>query len=431
MWYIIVGYITILLEAVCCKIFFDTFTQSERVHHYRSWNIIIALSIINVFVSLLLRSYFLCKQVSVIIVIAVAMKIYTGKSIKKTLALSMIYQALLIVADYLTLGFQSIFMPGADMSSGHTSILMLILAKAILFFVVVLIKSIFGGKEINILQDTYWIKFMYFPIFTICIIAAMLSKESDRLKYQYGILFVVIAIGLIGMNIVVFYLVNDIAQREKELRENRILEWESKNKLKLYETLSESVQKQKMLSHEFHNQINIIQGLCERDQVEVLKKYLADINGTYFCEMNRFETHNVIINTVLNEKYYDAVNNDILFVCRIGDMGNLTISDQDIALILSNLLNNAIEACQKCDEKRIIKIKMLIDDTKLILSVKNTYSGNVYRKNEQFLSTKIDHKENHGYGLKNVIKIIEKYDGEYVINTKENKFFISIRIPQK
>ena len=141
--------------------------------------------------------------------------------------------------------------------------------------------------------------------------------------------------------------------------------------------------------------------------------------------MNRFETHNVIINTVLNEKYYDAVDNDILFVCRIGDMGNLTISDQDIALILSNLLNNAIEACQKCDEKRIIKIKMLNDDTKLLLSVKNTYSGNVYRKNEQFLSTKIDHKENHGYGLTSVKEAVEKYDGTIDIIPDNNIFTVT------
>lgn len=431
MSYIILGYITILLEAVCCKIFFDTFTQSEMVYRYRSWNVVIALSVVNVIISLLLRSCFLAKQLSIIIATAAAMKIYTRKPIRKVFVLSLIFQAILIIADYLALGFQSIFLPQADMSSGHIGILMLILAKAMLFFVVVLIKCIFGGREFNMLQDTDWIKFMYFPIFTICIIAAMLSKESDRLKYQYGILFIVIAFGLIGMNIVVFYLVNDIARREKELRENRILEWEAKNKLKLYETLSESVQKQRMLSHEFHNQINIIQGLCECDRVDELKKYLVDINGTYFCKINRFETHNVIINTILDEKYYDAVDNDILFVCRIGDMSNLIVSDQDIALLLSNLLNNAIEACQKCDEKRIIKIKMLNDGTKLILSIKNTYSGIVYGKEEQLLSTKNDHKESHGYGVKNVIKIIKKYDGEYVINTTGKEFYISISIPQK
>lgn len=34
MWYIVLGYITILLEIVCCKIFFDTFMQSEKIGHY-------------------------------------------------------------------------------------------------------------------------------------------------------------------------------------------------------------------------------------------------------------------------------------------------------------------------------------------------------------------------------------------------------------
>lgn len=382
-------------------------------------------------VSFFVNDYFLCKEICIIVVTTIAMKIYTRRSTKRVFVLAAIFQAILIIIDYLMVGFQSIFLAGIDTTSGYAGILVLILTKTILFFVVVLIKSILGKREFNILQDAEWLKFMFFPLFSIVMISAMLSDKTYSLRYQYRDLFIVIAFGLIGMNIAVFYLVCDVAQKEKVLRENQILEWEAENKLKLYEQISENVKKQRMLSHEFRNQINIIQGLCEGEQINELKKYLTDLNGTFQGDINCFETRNVIVNTVLNEKYYSAVDNGILFVCMTGDMSGLRISDQDIALILSNLLNNAIEACQQCSEKKMIKIKMLNKESNFILSIRNTYCGNICRKDDQFLSTKQNDNGNHGYGLKNVIKVIKKYGGEYVIKTNENEFVISINIPHR
>ena len=55
---------------------------------------------------------------------------------------------------------------------------------------------------------------------------------------------------------------------------------------------------------------------------------------------------------------------------RINDLSKIVIEDEDLVVILANLLNNAIEACEKCEEKKTIKLKFVIEENLIVLSVK-------------------------------------------------------------
>lgn len=68
-------------------------------------------------------------------------------------------------------------------------------------------------------------------------------------------------------------------------------------------------------------------------------------------DRNAIDTNNVIVNTILNEKYNEMMDKGIIFVFRINDLSSIKIEDEDLVVILSNLLDNAIEACQKCEGK--------------------------------------------------------------------------------
>ena len=77
---------------------------------------------------------------------------------------------------------------------------------------------------------------------------------------------------------------------------------------------------------------------------------------------------------------------------------------------LFNLLDNAVQALQKTDGKRELKIAMTYRKGMLFIAVKNTYPGKVHYENGEIVTTKED-TESHGYGLKNVESAAEKYDG--------------------
>ena len=95
--------------------------------------------------------------------------------------------------------------------------------------------------------------------------------------------------------------------------------------------------------------------------------------------------------------------------------------------MLANLLNNAIEACESCKEKRQIKFRFTREkDGTTILSVRNTYSRPLVFQQDELKTSKKDQPEEHGVGVKNIIKVVEKYNGSYVIQHDTGEFYISI-----
>ena len=131
----------------------------------------------------------------------------------------------------------------------------------------------------------------------------------------------------------------------------------------------------------------------------------------------------------MNTKYQEALSKDIVFVFKINDLSEIAIQDEDVVTILSNLLNNAIEACEQCENDKIIKIKLVKEDDFTIIAVKNTYNGTLQYENNEIKTTKKENEEEHGVGIKNIIKVIEQYDGSYVIESNHMEFAFSIMIP--
>lgn len=113
----------------------------------------------------------------------------------------------------------------------------------------------------------------------------------------------------------------------------------------------------------------------------------------------------------------------------VNDLSELKIKDEDVVTILANLLNNAIEACETCEDKKVIKFKFVKEDDMIIIAVKNSFNYDVVYENGEIKSTKTSSVDEHGVGIKNVLKIIEKYGGAYVIEDKNKEFFFSIIIP--
>lgn len=135
-----------------------------------------------------------------------------------------------------------------------------------------------------------------------------------------------------------------------------------------------------------------------------------------------------MIDAILNVKYQEAMDKNILFVIKINDLSEVRISDEDIVIILSNLLNNAIEACEQCNEK-IIKLKFVKETEGIIISVKNTFCGKLSFSNGELVTTKNQDLDEHGIGIKNIIDTVERYNGSFVIKNNEREFYFSIYIP--
>lgn len=94
--------------------------------------------------------------------------------------------------------------------------------------------------------------------------------------------------------------------------------------------------------------------------------------------------------------------------------------------IISNLLNNAIEACEKIqDDKRIIEFEIAGYNSQIFISVCNSYDmESIINQKQKFITTKED-KLNHGIGLENVRRTVKKYDGDMRIFQENERFIVT------
>lgn len=429
MIYYIQGYLTVSLEILCCVTFFGLFC--DRVEKKQKVKQFIILSTITFIISLLLQKYFWVKEFLIVTVITAIMKWYNKSSLRKNLVLTIIYQSILLMVDYIILIIYSNIQWDSIKGLLYLQSLIIIVIKGTIFLAIILSKNILGEKTLKYVKDSQWTKFLFFPIFTIYITTALISTTSYTIIEIPENLVKIIAFGLLGMNITVFYLISDISLKNKQICEKKLLQIQARNQLELYKRSLAEIKKQRRLVHEYKNQLECIFTLCKTEQYLELQNYLSQLTRKVWKQLGYINTNHAIINAVLNAKYEEAIDKNIIFICKINDMSKIQLDYQDIVVLLSNLLNNAIEACQKCNMNKIIKMKIVHENNNLILSVKNTYNGEIKYKNGFMISTKRNNSQKHGLGFQNIVYIIKKNNGDYAVDFTNEEFYISIIIPQK
>lgn len=427
--------VIIAFEVICCKMFFESFCDTP-VEQKKWQKVLWILLMILVFYvcGLTLSSRIIVKQIVAIVVTTIIMHFYFRISLKKSVVLAMLYQGLLLLVDYFAyFGNRAIISKEGVVNHEYAlhGNLVVLFSKVISFLCILLVKKQFGKKPTEMLADTGWIKFLFFPFYTIITIIAMLVTFQYTENQSQANTIYSIALGMVVMNVFVYYLINDIVIREAKVHEKEILELQVKNQIEMYRSVSESFEMQKRKTHEFKNQILCIESLLNDQKYDDAGKYVNKISKSFMAERNVIHTNHVIINAILNTKYQEAINKRIVFVFRVNDLSKIRIEDEDLVVVLSNLLNNAIEACEKCEDKKVIKFKFMIEEEMIILSVKNTYNQPLVYDNNEIKTSKTAMPDEHGVGIKNVIRIVGKYEGEYVIQAKEDDFNFSIIIPVK
>lgn len=423
----------ILFEMLCCKLFYGTFgSKRDEKNDLINISQILLLCICEIFSVYFLQQNFFIRQLSNIIIISAIMYWHMNISYKKSVFFALLYEGLLLVSDYIAFSINMKLFSSESVISqnyGTEGMLITLFGKTILFLCILLIRRGFDKKTTDMLENSEWIRLLFFPVFTIAVTAAMLSNfkyvETSR---QANLLFI-IAFGLVGLNIVVFYLIKNIVEREIRIRENEIFQIQISDQMNMYRSISEGFDIQKRKTHEYKNQILCIESMLGKKQYSELEAYVMKLYGKLNDEADVINTNHVIINAILNTKYQEAMEKGIVFVFKVNDLADLEICDEDVVTILANLLNNSIEACEKCKDKKIIKLKFIKKEDKVIISVKNTYNGTIRYENGEIKTTKSLKPEEHGVGIKNVLKIIEKYSGSYVIQEQNEEFFFSIIIP--
>ena len=224
-----------------------------------------------------------------------------------------------------------------------------------------------------------------------------INVESQNLTLLF------ISSGLLVLNFFVFVVMRDIVKRELQIRDTHLMYERASNTAQLYYDKAKSYEEQRRKEHEYKNHLIVIQDLLSNSKYEKAIDYTKELTNNSYNRMDIIDTNHPILNAIVNVKYKEALEKDICMVFDVCDMSNIFISDNDITVIVSNLLNNALEASEKQESKDAF-IKFM---------------------------TKKENVSNHGFGIKNVVDIVKKYQGEYIIDSDKNEFRVVIIIPER
>lgn len=172
--------------------------------------------------------------------------------------------------------------------------------------------------------------------------------------------------------------------------------------------------------HDYHNHMQMIKAYLSMQKIEETLSYLEHLEADLDSIDIAIRTGNVSVDAIVSSKLSVAAKKKIVVDCTAKVPEQLKVSDVDLCTIIGNLLDNAIESCEKLpEEKRFLRIYIGIFRKQLYLSVTNATSATRRRLLAESTSKK---GGSHGFGLRRIDLVAEKYQG--FVNRKTSQGYL-------
>ena len=259
---------------------------------------------------------------------------------------------------------------------------------------------------------------------TIIALISALEFHFDKLGSVVVFIFVFFAIVFSG----VLFLNADRKSRKKE-KEIQLMKAEVEIIKAYYSQLEKKLDDINKLRHELRNTLDVVNLEKETAQkylslTETFDKKVEKIYNHKFCE-------NALLNIIISEKANEAQQNETRFVSAVSIPESIAIDEFDLFSCIYNLLDNAVFANKGQTDSgsdKFIELKAETIGSYLIIKQRNSaYEKTRLKDNGEFATTKELNSE-HGFGLKIISEICEKYDGQAEFEHKDDVFYSTLSL---
>ena len=175
-----------------------------------------------------------------------------------------------------------------------------------------------------------------------------------------------------------------------------------------YQKMDEMYDRLRILRHDFKYHLTAVGELLSSGDKEEVDMYLSEVQARLSeNEMCSYCTNNVI-NALLSNYAERCANAGVRFEADVSLPETLTVPNYDLSIVLGNLLENAIEACEKAAGDKMIELRVKPLMTQLAVRVRNSFDGKPVTDGGRLISAKKD----GGFGLRSVEAVAARYDGE-------------------
>ena len=275
-----------------------------------------------------------------------------------------------------------------------------------------------------------WIRTLIYPVASMIVGVYMIKIVTDFPNTSVDV-FVCMVI-ILFTDLMSIFLANYLERQQIDVHNSVILRASVKSELENVHTWQEAYSQQRKITHEFNNQLAVIKGMLENGGgTENVLDYIKEIQNLPDASKRLVSTRRSVADVVINQKLALAGSKSIDFRVQLDDLSSVKLPDYALVVVLTNVIDNAIEAAEKVSDgtKRKISLKVKVMDDVTFLNIENYTETPVVIKNNRVVTSKGDRLK-HGYGLLNVSSIVEQYGGFYTLRYDSGKrlFAVSIQI---
>ena len=239
-----------------------------------------------------------------------------------------------------------------------------------------------------------------------------------------GILLIISA--AILFLIILYFLIRYILIK---LVDKRIANYQNTLISKQYKEVENIYNQMRGWKHDYHNHIQVMKAYLALEKYCEMDIYLDDFAKDLTSIDTIIKTGNIMVDSILNSKLSMAISQDIKINAKGLVPRSINIAEIDLCVIIGNLMDNAIEATIKLEksEDRFIRVYLREMKDQLYISVTNSVRGEVKKVNLEYISSKLG--MNHGFGLKRVDSIVNKYGGFINRQNEKGVFATEVILP--
>ena len=307
--------------------------------------------------------------------------------------------------------------------------LVIISTQLLIFYTVYIALRLFNRRDMSAEQSLFQWAIVAVVLLISIIIGAYINFAALGKGDKMGVYSLFVFMCVILMNVLVCWLLMNFLDKSRESREFELLKKTQEYTNQYIDSLRSEYETVRKMRHDYKNSFITIRELLLSDKtseaISQIDENIGEISETEVF----INTNNPTVNAVVNAKLSSAKSFGIESSCACtSDISG--VSDMDLTRLLSNILDNAITSCRENIGKRQINIHISADNSSYLISVKNTIDKSVIESNPQLMSTKRN-KSEHGYGVKIIREIAEKYDGRSDFYEEAGMFCCSVVLRKK
>lgn len=269
---------------------------------------------------------------------------------------------------------------------------------------------------------------MIIALFLIAAYASMLYnfdvfyKRHGVVPYSYKDTYFLLILAVLIYNIQQFF-----SRYYLQRQHGKLLSLQNRLAKESYDNIKTHLQAMGSLKHEIRNHLAVMQTYLQDGLYEEARDYLAQYTGQTGAVTNTIFHDNFLINAVIGNLYQRAQESGVMVELNLKATPG-RIADPDLYSILTNILENALEACEdlQSDRKRFINLAISRRDPYFIIVCENSKEGEIISINGKIQTKKT--AKGHGYGLWTIKQIVDAYGGMMETEYDEDTFTVTVAL---